>query len=44
MIFITVGTHEQGLDRLLIELDNLIEMGRGSIKLIDIKGLKLLSK
>ena len=28
MIFITVGTHEQGLDRLLIELDNLIENGR----------------
>lgn len=25
MIFVTVGTHEQGLDRLLIELDNLIE-------------------
>ena len=28
MIFVTVGTHEQGLDRLLIELDNLIEMGK----------------
>lgn len=27
MIFVTVGTHEQGLDRLLIELDNLIEKG-----------------
>lgn len=25
MIFITVGTHEQGLDRLLIEIDKLIE-------------------
>lgn len=25
MIFVTVGTHEQGLDRLLIELDRLIE-------------------
>ncbi|MBU3134088.1 glycosyl transferase family 28 [Clostridium gasigenes] len=25
MIFATVGTHEQGLDRLLIELDRLIE-------------------
>lgn len=25
MIFITVGTHEQGLDRLLKEVDNLIE-------------------
>ena len=25
MIFITVGTHEQGLDRLLIEIDRLIE-------------------
>lgn len=25
MIFITVGTHEQGLDRLLIEMDKLIE-------------------
>ena len=24
MIFITVGTHEQGLDRLLLEVDNLI--------------------
>ena len=30
MIFVTVGTHEQGLDRLLIELDTLIE--NGSIK------------
>lgn len=27
MIFVTVGTHEQGLDRLLIELDRLIEIG-----------------
>lgn len=27
MIFVTVGTHEQGLERLLIELDNLIENG-----------------
>ncbi|MBM6859277.1 glycosyl transferase family 28 [Clostridium saudiense] len=27
MIFITVGTHEQGLDRLLVEIDNLIERG-----------------
>lgn len=27
MIFITVGTHEQGLDRLLIEIDKLIEDG-----------------
>ena len=27
MIFVTVGTHEQGLDRLLIELDRLIETG-----------------
>lgn len=27
MIFITVGTHEQGLDRLLIEVDKLIENG-----------------
>lgn len=25
MIFITVGTHEQGMERLLIEIDNLIE-------------------
>ena len=25
MIFVTVGTHEQGMDRLLIELDRLIE-------------------
>lgn len=25
MIFVTVGTHEQGLDRLLVELDKLIE-------------------
>lgn len=25
MIFITVGTHEQGMDRLLIEIDRLIE-------------------
>lgn len=25
MIFVTVGTHEQGMDRLLIELDKLIE-------------------
>lgn len=25
MIFVTVGTHEQGLDRLLIELDRLVE-------------------
>ena len=30
MIFVTVGTHEQGLERLLVELDNLIE--NGSIK------------
>ena len=28
MIFITVGTHEQGLDRLLIEVDKLIESGQ----------------
>ena len=27
MIFVTVGTHEQGLDMLLIELDRLIETG-----------------
>ncbi|MDU5261235.1 MAG: PssE/Cps14G family polysaccharide biosynthesis glycosyltransferase [Clostridium celatum] len=27
MIFITVGTHEQGMDRLFIEIDNLIEKG-----------------
>ena len=27
MIFVTVGTHEQGLDRLLMELDRLIETG-----------------
>jgi len=27
LIFVTVGTHEQGLDRLLIELDRLIETG-----------------
>lgn len=27
MIFITVGTHEQGMDRLFIELDRLIESG-----------------
>lgn len=27
MIFVTVGTHEQGLDRLLIELDKLVEIG-----------------
>lgn len=27
MIFITVGTHEQGLDRLLKEMDRLIEQG-----------------
>lgn len=27
MIFVTVGTHEQGMDRLFIELDNLIENG-----------------
>lgn len=27
MIFLTVGTHEQGLDRLLIELDRLVEVG-----------------
>lgn len=27
MIFITVGTHEQGMDRLLIEIDRLIEDG-----------------
>lgn len=27
MIFVTVGTHEQGMDRLFIELDNLIEQG-----------------
>lgn len=25
MIFVTVGTHEQGMDRLLIEIDKLIE-------------------
>ncbi len=25
MIFVTVGTHEQGMDRLFIELDRLIE-------------------
>lgn len=30
MIFINVGTHEQGMDRLFIELDRLIE--NGSIK------------
>lgn len=28
MIFITVGTHEQGLDRLLIEIDKLIESNK----------------
>jgi len=27
LIFVTVGTHEQGFDRLLIELDKLIETG-----------------
>lgn len=27
MIFVTVGTHEQGMDRLFIELDKLIEKG-----------------
>ncbi|WP_370831248.1 glycosyltransferase [Clostridium sp.] len=27
MIFVTVGTHEQGMDRLFIELDRLIEEG-----------------
>ena len=27
MIFITVGTHEQGMDRLFIEIDKLIERG-----------------
>ena len=27
MIFVTVGTHEQGMERLLIELDDLIENG-----------------
>lgn len=27
MIFITVGTHEQGMDRLFIELDKLINQG-----------------
>ena len=27
MIFVTVGTHEQGVDRLLIELDRLVETG-----------------
>lgn len=27
MIFVTVGTHEQGLDRLLMELDRLVETG-----------------
>lgn len=27
MIFVTVGTHEQGLDRLLMELDRLVEIG-----------------
>lgn len=30
MIFVTVGTHEQGMDRLFIELDRLIE--NGSVK------------
>lgn len=30
MIFITVGTHEQGMDRLFIEIDKLIE--RAQIK------------
>ena len=28
MIFVTVGTHEQPMDRLLIELDELIEKGK----------------
>lgn len=28
MIFVTVGTHEQGMDRLFKELDRLIESGR----------------
>ncbi|OOM16549.1 glycosyltransferase [Clostridium saccharobutylicum] len=28
MIFVTVGTHEQGMDRLFIELDRLIETGK----------------
>ena len=28
MIFVTVGTHEQGLDRLLIELDRLVQIGK----------------
>lgn len=28
MIFVTVGTHEQGMDRLFIELDRLIEIGK----------------
>ena len=27
LIFVTVGTHEQGMDRLFLELDNLIENG-----------------
>lgn len=27
MIFVTVGTHEQGMDRLFIELDRLVEEG-----------------
>ena len=27
MIFVTVGTHEQGMDRLFIEIDRLIEEG-----------------
>lgn len=27
LIFVTVGTHEQGMERLLIEIDNLIEIG-----------------
>ncbi|MCE5221485.1 MAG: glycosyl transferase family 28 [Clostridium sp.] len=27
MIFVTVGTHEQGMDRLFIQLDKLIESG-----------------
>lgn len=27
MIFVTVGTHEQGMDRLFIELDKLVEFG-----------------
>ena len=41
-----LGSSREVISRMLkrFEKDNLIEMGRGSIKLIDIKGLKLLSK